>query len=113
MRQRKDGSGYTAVFYILIAKQTSSFNDHAEAVRFQGVANRQSRPRPWRSGQPSAGADEGFTVASWCTYHIEHLTGVNEATRTRYRRYVANDIAPSANRAFAAHGPDQPRRGCG
>jgi hypothetical protein len=23
------------------------------------------------------------------------LTGVNEATRTRYRRYIANDVAPS------------------
>jgi integrase len=26
---------------------------------------------------------------------VDHLTGVNEATRTRYQRYIANDIAPS------------------
>jgi integrase len=26
---------------------------------------------------------------------VDHLTGVNEATRARYRRYIANDIAPS------------------
>ena len=34
-------------------------------------------------------------MASWCTHHIDHLTGVNEATRGRYRQYVANDIALS------------------
>ena len=34
-------------------------------------------------------------MASWCTHHADHLTGVNEATRARCRRYIANDIAPS------------------
>ena len=33
VRQRKDGSSYTAVLYALDGKQSSSsFNDHAEAV---------------------------------------------------------------------------------
>jgi hypothetical protein len=27
--------------------------------------------------------------------HVDHLTEANQATRTRYRRYIANDIAPS------------------
>jgi hypothetical protein len=41
VRQRKDGSSYTAVLYVLNGKQTSSsFNDHAEALRFQELANR-------------------------------------------------------------------------
>ena len=40
VRQRKDGSTYTAVLYTLNGKQTSSsFIDHAEAVRFQELAN--------------------------------------------------------------------------
>jgi hypothetical protein len=35
VRQRKDGSCYTAVLYTLNGKQTSSsFNDHAEASGF-------------------------------------------------------------------------------
>ena len=36
VRQRSDGSTYTAVLYVLNGKQSSSsFNDHAEALRFQ------------------------------------------------------------------------------
>jgi integrase len=96
IRQRSDGSTYTAVLYMLNGKQTSSsFNDHAEAVRFQAVANKTSPAKAleiWAATTPAA---DGFTVASWCTHHVDHLTGVNEATRTRYRRYIANDIAPS------------------
>jgi len=46
----------------------------------------------WAATTPGT---ECFTVASWCTHHVDHLTGINEATRARYRRYIANDIAPS------------------
>jgi hypothetical protein len=45
----------------------------------------------WAATTPGT---ECFTVASWCTHHVDHLTGINEATRARYRRYIANDIAP-------------------
>jgi integrase len=96
IRQRKDGSTYTSVLYVLNGRQTSlSFNDHAEAVRFQELANKTSPAKAlevWTATTPSA---DGFTVASWCTHHVDHLTGVNEATRIRYRRYIVNDIAPS------------------
>ena len=95
-RERKDGSAYWAVLYVLNGKQTSSsFNDHAEAVRFQELANKTSPAKAvevWAATTPSA---DGFTVASWCTHHVDHLTGVNEATRIRYRRYIVNDIASS------------------
>ncbi|MGH3404667.1 MAG: tyrosine-type recombinase/integrase [Streptosporangiaceae bacterium] len=97
VRQRKDGSTYTAVLYTLHGKQTSSsFNDHAEALQFQELANRTSPAKAvevWATETPAA---DGFTVASWCTHHVDHITGVNNTTRTRYRRYIANDIAPSA-----------------
>ena len=40
-RQRKDGTVYTSVLYVHNGKQTSSsFDDHAEALRFQDVCNR-------------------------------------------------------------------------
>ncbi len=95
VRQRKDGSSYTAVLYTLNDKQSSSsFNDHREAINFQQLVNRVGPAKAieiWQTRQP----DDGHTVASWCSHHIDHLTGVNEATRTKYRRYVANDIAPS------------------
>jgi hypothetical protein len=41
IRQRRDGTVYTSVLYTLAGKQTSnSFDDHAEALRFQDVCNR-------------------------------------------------------------------------
>ena len=84
------------MLYTLHDKQTSSsFNDHREAIDFQQLVNRVGPAKAiesWRNRQPT---DDGHTVASWCSYHIDHLTGVNQATRTKYRRYVANDIAPS------------------
>lgn len=96
VRQRRDGSSYTAVLYSLDGKQTSSsFNDHAEALDFQQLANRVGPANAIEVWRTRHSADEGHTVASWCVYHIDHLTGVNEATRTKYRAYVANDIAPS------------------
>ena len=40
-RQRKDDTVYTSFLYTLMGKQTSSsFNDHAEARRFQDVCSR-------------------------------------------------------------------------
>lgn len=97
VRSRKDGSTYSAVLYVLNGTQTSSsFNDHAEALRFQELANRTSPAKALEVWETQAPGADGFTVASWCTHHVDHLTGVNGATRTRYRRYIANDIAPSA-----------------
>lgn len=41
VRARKDGATYAAVLYTFDGKQTSSsFNDHAEALKFQDVCNR-------------------------------------------------------------------------
>ena len=43
IRRRKDGSTYTGVLYVLNGTQTStSFNDYAEALRFQELANKTS-----------------------------------------------------------------------
>jgi hypothetical protein len=87
-RQRKGGSTYTAVPYTLNGKQTSSsFIDHAEAVRFQELANGASPAKAlevWATESPAA---DGFSVSSWCIHHIDHLTRVNEATRRGYRQY--------------------------
>jgi hypothetical protein len=94
--QRADGSTYTSVLYVLNGTQTStSFNDHGEALRFQELANRTSPAKALEVWATQALAVDGFTVASWCTHHIDHLTGVNDETRNKYRRYIANDIAQS------------------
>lgn len=96
VRQRSDGSTYTAVLYVLNGKQSSSsFNDHAEALRFQELVNRTSPAKALEVWATQAPAADAFTVASWCTHHVDHLTGLNDETRNKYRRYIANDIAPS------------------
>jgi hypothetical protein len=96
IRQRRDGCTYTSVLYMVNGKQSSSsFNDHAEAVKFKELANRTSPAKALEVWATQAPAADDFTVASWCTHYVDHLTGVNEATRIRYRRYIANGIAPS------------------
>jgi hypothetical protein len=96
VRKRKDASTYTSVLCMLNRKHTSpSFNDHQEAG-FQTLANKTCPAKAlevWSTARPAA---DGFRGTSWCSHHVDHLTGVNDATRIRYRRYVANDIAPSA-----------------
>jgi hypothetical protein len=86
VRQRKDGSTYTSVLYVLEGKQTSSsFNDHREAVDFQQLVNRVGPAKAievWRIERPT---DDGYTVASWCRHHVDHLTGANDATKAKYR----------------------------
>ncbi len=97
VRQRTDGTAYTSVLYVLEGKQTSSsFNDHREAIHFQQMVNRVGPAKAlevWRIQRPTT---DGYTVASWCDHHVDHLTGVNDATRARYRAYIANDIGPSS-----------------
>ena len=38
------------------------------------------------------GETNGYTVAEWCEYHIDHLSGVQADTIARYRAYVRNDL---------------------
>ena len=58
-RLRKDGTVYTSVLYVHQGKQTSSsFNDHAEALRFQDVCNRLGPAealRIWEAATPGDG----------------------------------------------------------
>jgi hypothetical protein len=93
-RQRKDGSGYTAVLYVLGGKQTSSsFNDHAEALRFQDVANRlgpAAALKIWKTSTPG----QGHTVRSFIDGHLDALSGVERKTLAEYRRYLTRDIDP-------------------
>jgi hypothetical protein len=58
IRQRSDGSANTWVLYMLNGKQpSSSFDDHAEAVRFQELANKTSPAKAmevWATQTPGA-----------------------------------------------------------
>jgi integrase len=93
-RDRKDGSVYWAVLYVLDGKQTSSsFNDHSEALRFQDVVNRlgpAEARRIWKAAAPK----NTVTVASFIDQHLDALSGVEKKTMAEYRRYLTRDIEP-------------------
>jgi hypothetical protein len=94
-RERKDGSSYWSVLYVLGGKQTStSFNDPKEARDFQTPANRTNPAKALEVWASKGATSVGYTVAGWSAHHVDHLTGVNEGTTHKYRRYIANDIAP-------------------
>lgn len=95
-RERKDGSLYWSVLYTLDGKQTSSsFNNPQEAVEFQTLANKTNPTKALEVWATRGIAPNMHTVVGWCLYHVDHLTGVNQATRAKYSSYIANDIAPS------------------
>jgi len=91
-RQRKDGTVYTSVLYVHQGRQTSSsFNDHAEALKFQDVVNRLGPAealRIWEAATPT----DGHTVASFIDGHLDVLSGVEKKTIAEYRRYLSRDI---------------------
>jgi integrase len=93
-RYRKDGSPFWAVLYRLDGKQTSSsFNDYAEAQRFQDVATRLGPAEAlkiWKSAAPK----DGITVEEFVDGHIKALSGVEKKTLAEYRRYLSRDIVP-------------------
>ena len=74
------------MLYVHQGKQTSSsFNDHAEALRFQDVCNRLGPAealRIWEAATPGG----GHTVASFIDGHLDVLSGVEKKTIAEYRR---------------------------
>lgn len=96
VRTRKDGTSYTSVLYRLDGKQTSdSFPVHADAVRYKALLEKVGAEK---AREITFGADlqpDVLTVNEWIDTYIDHLTGIEEATRSRYRRYLEVDIDPA------------------
>lgn len=92
-RQRKNGSTYYAVLFRHNGKQTSqSFEDFTSASRFCGLVNKFGPENALATlGEASL---DSQTVAEWISHYIDHLTGVQSDTVTKYRAYLRNDIAP-------------------
>jgi hypothetical protein len=66
IRQPKDGSTYTSVLYVLDGKQSSSsFDDRAEAVRFQELANKTSPAKAPEVRTSRGATTRDYTVAGY------------------------------------------------
>lgn len=95
IRKRRDGSIYYAVLFREDGAQRSwSYNDPAEANYVKKLLD-QVGPEQTRRilAIESATGPTVLTVEQWLTHHIDTLTGIEAATRARYRRYVARDIS--------------------
>jgi hypothetical protein len=66
IRQPKDGSTYTSVLYVLDGKQSSSsFDDRAEAVPFQELANKTSPAKAPEVRTSRGATTRDYTVAGY------------------------------------------------
>lgn len=102
IRTRTDGSTVTAVLWREHGTQTSlSFDDHAAALRFKALLE-QAGPDKARQIIQAEKPIRGHTLHTWCLEYIDGLTGIEDATRNRYRSYLTRDLAPiSATPLFA------------
>lgn len=87
------------IVFRLDGKQTSvPFRDEKKADQFRALVDAVGPKRAMEiEGYTDAHkpkADEMPTVEQWVTRHIDGLSGIEAKTRTEYRRYLRNDIAP-------------------
>lgn len=95
IRTRKDGTHYTQVRFRHLAKETSvSFDDHAEALKFQALIDQLGPGKAMEISRIVAAPSRETTVRSWLQRHNESLTGVEPGTLARYKSYLKNDIGP-------------------
>lgn len=93
VRRRKDGTEYYAVLYRQDGKQSSlSFDDYLTASRFCDQANKFGVHNAVATLKDSDLTSQ--TVEQWSTHYLDHLTGVEPETVTKYRAYLRNDIGP-------------------
>jgi hypothetical protein len=82
------------VLYVLDGKQTSSsFNDHAEALKFKDVCDRlgpAEARKIWQAAMPQ----RGQTLGRYLSEHLDALSGVEKKTLAQYRLYLTRDIEP-------------------
>lgn len=102
---RKDGSTYTQILFRVpdpttgkTVQTSESFEDHAAALRWKKILDQSGpeRARALLSATDEVRAEKVVTLNdSWAETYIKGLTGVEKATRDRYRRFMVNDIGPA------------------
>lgn len=73
-------------------QKNQTFNDAQGAERFRRNIEKLGPAQALAIIGLEDTGDAGETVAQACAHHINQLTGVQEGTRRRYRRYIANDL---------------------
>ncbi|MBF6328766.1 tyrosine-type recombinase/integrase [Nocardia transvalensis] len=99
-RRRADGSIYYQIRYRIprdgdIVETSKSFDDPVAAVRWANLLHQFGAVEAERilAAQLLATV-EVVTLVGWCRRYADRLTGIEEATRQRYHRFIDRDIAP-------------------
>ncbi|WP_328439217.1 tyrosine-type recombinase/integrase [Nocardia puris] len=102
---RRDGSTYTQILFRehdpakgRKVQSSLSFDDHGAALKWQKVLDEvgPERVRAMLAAEDEAREEKVVTLNNdWAETYIRGITGVEEATRNRYRRYMVNDIGPA------------------
>ena len=104
MHVAKDGTKSWSIRYALNGRETTeTFADERGARRFASWLDRlgvEEARRLLVASQDATGDEH--TVASWCTEHVDHLTGVTTGTVARYRSYIARDLGTLGELPLAA-----------
>jgi len=102
-RTRTDGSTYTQVRFRLHGKQTSvSFNDHAEALQFDDLITKVGAAKALEITKIVITHDNALTVGQWLHEYNDTLSGLEEATVSKYRSFAAHDFDLIADIPLAA-----------
>lgn len=103
LRTRSDGTVYSQVRYRIAGRQSSiSFDDHAEALAFDALARKVGATKALEVTRITIAHHDNYTLGQWLRHHNDHLTGVDEATLTRYRSYAEHDFAAIEDIPIAA-----------
>lgn len=95
-RKRKDGSIYTQVRFRHGGRETSvSFDDHAEALKFQDLINKLGATKALEISRIVIAPSRSMTLRDFLEKHNASLTGIEPGTLARYRAYVTKDIGPA------------------
>jgi integrase len=94
-RSRRDGTPYWSVLYNLDGRQSStSFNDQADAEYLRDLINRVGAARALELANLERRQRSAMTVEQFLRRYINHLTGLERGTITRYLSYIERDIGP-------------------
>lgn len=96
LRTLKDGTPYWQVRFRENGKESSvSWDDPAEAEQFDKLVLKVGAAKARDICRIVASPAHALTVTGWLTQHNDTITGIDAGTRTRYRAYLKNDIAPT------------------
>jgi integrase len=100
-RHRSDGSVGWQVRYTITrggrrTPTSQTFDDEVAAVRWAALLDRvgPERAESVLAAQLEAAAAAELTVGEWLRRYAARLTGIEEATRHKYMRYIERDVDP-------------------